>query len=106
MGRPKVSLLATWCTIEGGHGDSGFRNPSALAANYEGNLLVADTGNHRFVKLDRDGRRLWAVGAEDSAGKPRPGLHAHGYGLALNRLDESIVYVQGDHLIFSYRVER
>ena len=27
------------------------------------------------------------------------------YGLALNRLDESIVYVQGDHLIFSFRVE-
>ena len=33
------------------------------------------------------------------------GLHAHGYGLAVSRVDDSVVYVQGDHLIFKYKVE-
>lgn len=73
MERPKVNHLATWGAVEGGCGESAFRNPSALASDHEGNLLVADTGNHRIVKLDRNGRRLWAVGAEDSAGGPRRG---------------------------------
>ena len=36
---------------------------------------------------------------------PGAGLHAHGYGLAVSRVDDSNIYVQGDNLIFSYRVE-
>ena len=58
---------------EGGCGDSAFRNPSALAPDYGGNLVVADTGNHRVVKLDRDGRYIWSVGGQDAEGNPVSG---------------------------------
>ena len=73
MKGPKVSLLATYGVAPGGHGDSSFRDPSALTSDHEGNLVVADSGNHRVVKLGPDGGFLWAVGGLDAEGNPRSG---------------------------------
>ena len=77
-GRPnpmvdRVTLLTTIGKKEGGWGKGEFRNPSALASDYEGNLLVADTDNHRIVKLDSQGSFMWSLGSSDADGLPRPG---------------------------------
>ena len=73
MSGPEVRLLARYGTPDGGSGDGEFRNPSALASDYEANLIVADTGNHRVVKLGSNGERIWSVGAQDAEGNPRAG---------------------------------
>jgi DNA-binding beta-propeller fold protein YncE len=66
-------MSATIGTSAGGPGQLEFRNPSALACDYEGNLVVADTDNHRVVKLDARGGFLWSVGGSGADGLPRPG---------------------------------
>ena len=68
-----VTLVATWGSKEGGPGESEFHNPSAIACDYAGDVIVADTGNHRVMKLDGDGRTLWTVGGMDSNGLPLAG---------------------------------
>ena len=73
MSGPEVTLLATYGKLDGGFDDGEFRNPSALAADYEGNLVVADTDNHRVVKLSSNGDYIWSVGAQDAEGNPRAG---------------------------------
>ena len=66
-------LLSTIGAPEGGAGPTAFNNPSALAADYEGSLLIADTGNHRSVKLDAAGGFLWSVGGTADDGTPTRG---------------------------------
>ena len=73
MEGPRVSLLGIYGVAEGGHEDSSFRHPSSLISDFEGNLVVADTGNHRIVKLTPDGTCAWAVGGQDFEGNPRNG---------------------------------
>lgn len=73
MNQPQVELLATWGTSEGGNGDNEFRQPEALATDCAGNLVVADTGNHRILKLDSSGNLIWKIGGVDSAGEPWAG---------------------------------
>lgn len=73
MNEPTVELLDMIGSPSGGHGDMEFSNPSGLACDAAGNLVVADTGNHRIVKIDGDGNRLWSLGGRDDLGKPRPG---------------------------------
>ena len=73
MGRPQVTLSATLGTNGGGWGEAEFNNPSALACDYQGSLVVADTDNHRIVKLDAQGNYLWSLGRRDSKGVPVPG---------------------------------
>ncbi len=48
----------------GGEGDQPgqFRNPSGIALDLEGNVYIADTGNHRVQKFDSHGRFLKQVG--------------------------------------------
>lgn len=73
---PKLTgarLLSTIGSPAGGAGPLEFNNPSALAADHHGNLLIADTGNHRVIKLDSQGDFLWSVGATDGDGTPTPG---------------------------------
>ena len=62
MNQPQVELLATWGTSEGGSGGTEFRQPEALATDSAGNLIVADTGNHRILKLDANGDLIWKLG--------------------------------------------
>ena len=37
--------------------------------------------------------------------RPGPSLHSHGYGLAVSRVDVGTVYVQGENVIFKFKVE-
>jgi DNA-binding beta-propeller fold protein YncE len=55
-----------------GHGDKQFWNPTGVAINADGDVAVADTGNHRLAFLKHDGMRLKWVGAEGKAGT-KPG---------------------------------
>ena len=73
MSEPTVTLSGTIGTSQPGHGESEFNDPSALAADHDGNLIVADTGNHRVLKLDDQNRFLWSLGSSDSDGVPRQG---------------------------------
>lgn len=73
MTQPNVELLATLGTPQGGNRENEFRHPEALATDYQGNLLVADTGNHRILKLDPDGNLIWEIGGTDAAGQPWAG---------------------------------
>ena len=36
-------------------------------------MIVADTGNHRVIKLDGNGKTLWVVGGTDSNNLPQAG---------------------------------
>ena len=73
MSEPSVQLLDTIGPPGGGHGDLEFDNPSGLACDGAGALVVADTGNHRVVKLDGDGNLLWRLGGRGPRGIPQPG---------------------------------
>lgn len=70
---PTVTLLATLGSPAGGAGPGEFRNPSGLATDHQGNLLLADTDNHRIVKLSPGGVVQWSVGGVDAGGAPRAG---------------------------------
>ena len=73
LSKPSVELADTVGPPAGGHGDVEFANPSGLACDGAGGLIVADTGNHRIVKLDADGDLLWCLGGRDARGARRPG---------------------------------
>lgn len=73
MNEPTVELLDTIGPPSGGQGDVEFANPSGLACDPAGNLVVADTDNHRIAKIDPDGSLLWSLGGRDDLGKLRPG---------------------------------
>ena len=59
--------------------------------------------------LDRSGAVMARIGttkAHDMMDHhPGRGLHSHGYGVAVSRMNESIVYVQGGNCIFKFRVD-
>jgi DNA-binding beta-propeller fold protein YncE len=40
----------------------GFRQPEAVSTDVLGDVFVADTGNHRVVQFDPDGRRVFELG--------------------------------------------
>ena len=50
-----------------------FNAPIDLTIDDAGNTIVADTGNHRVVKLAPDGTILWAVGRADMLAGSGPG---------------------------------
>src|SRR5258708_40317103 len=54
-----VSAAGEWRVAAGGWDAAGrFRMPSGLTVDGEGNLLVADTENHRIQKLSPNGEPL------------------------------------------------
>lgn len=55
-----VRYLASWDGSE--DNQTGFRNPEGLSVSPAGYLYVADTGNHRIVKLHSDGRQIATIG--------------------------------------------
>jgi DNA-binding beta-propeller fold protein YncE len=68
---PEGLRLAAWGT-EGSGGSDGnlprFDRPCGVAVDAEGNFYVADTFNHRVLKLAPDGLRLAAWGSQGSGG--------------------------------------
>ncbi len=73
MKNVKTKLLATYGVGDGGWHPGEFRNPSALATDKQGNLIVCDTGNQRIQKLDRHGGVIWTSGGKNRDDKPKPG---------------------------------
>jgi DNA-binding beta-propeller fold protein YncE len=73
LGEPLVEHLDMIGLLAGGHGDIEFTNPSGLTCDGAGDLVIADTGNHRIVKLDGEGNLLWSLGSRDVRGAPCPG---------------------------------
>ena len=64
-----------------------FNRPSGLAIDADGNLIVADTHNHRLQKLSPDGRALASWGSAGSG----PGQFNLPWGVAVDR--QGHVYV-------------
>lgn len=67
---------------EGGQ-EGQFRNPRGIAADEDGNVYVADTGNHRVVHLFNTGRELLWSGTLGSLGD-EPGRFRSPWGVALD----------------------
>ena len=59
----------TLTTLYRADGERSLRDPAGLAVRDDGTLLVADTGHHRVVTIDRAG--AW-LGAFEVHGAPRP----------------------------------
>lgn len=49
---------------KGGTGNGEFKTPEAIALDSEGNILVADTGNHRYQEFNPAGEFVRKVGSE------------------------------------------
>ncbi len=56
-------VLEALATYSGVYGDKALLNPREVAVGPNGVRLIADSGNHRIVQLDRDGNLLWATGS-------------------------------------------
>lgn len=68
---------------------SDLSRPMAIAFNDEGNLVVADAGNHRILTFDRDGNLLQRWGVSGS----EPGQLKYPYDLAIDK-DGSLFIVE------------
>jgi DNA-binding beta-propeller fold protein YncE/4-amino-4-deoxy-L-arabinose transferase-like glycosyltransferase len=53
-----------WEVGQCGSGSQQFQSPHGVAADRQGNVYVADSGNHRVVKLGPEGQVLLAFGSE------------------------------------------
>ncbi len=73
MDQIKTELISTFGTLLGGEDPGKFINPSAIATDSKGNLIICDTGNHRIQKLDNAGRVLWVAGGLTTKKEPKPG---------------------------------
>jgi len=67
------NYLESWGVGEGSLDQEDFLHPSAVAVDAAGNLLVADTGNDRVVRIGADGtREIWGSRSQESGGFNRP----------------------------------
>jgi DNA-binding beta-propeller fold protein YncE len=64
----------------GGAGAVQLGDPQGVAVDAQGNLYVADSGNHRVVKLSAGGQTLaeWRLGADDASAPAGIALDADG----------------------------
>jgi DNA-binding beta-propeller fold protein YncE len=69
----KTELLAVYGSNMGVSGEMEFNNPSALATDCQGSLIVCDSGNHRILKIDRTGKLVWIAGGVNANAQPRSG---------------------------------
>ncbi len=69
VGQINADVLETFASA----GTIPLRNPSGLAVDSSGNLLIADNDNHRIVKLAPDGGLIWDIGGREANGSPRWG---------------------------------
>lgn len=80
-----LSAVQTWGSP--GDGDGQFKNPRTLAVAPNGNIYVADSGNHRIQVFDADGNFLFKWGVEGG----NPGQLNEPWGIAIGL--EGQVYV-------------
>lgn len=57
-----------------------FNDPWGIRVDSDGNVLVADTFNHRIQKFDREGNFLWSVGAPGVTTNPGAGRTTQFFG--------------------------
>ncbi|MEA3459633.1 MAG: TIGR03663 family protein, partial [Chloroflexota bacterium] len=84
-GRLKVASILTWGSR--GNGPGQFVDPRGLAVDKEGNIYVADGGNHRIQKFDASGKVLLQWGSQGNG----PGQFQEPWGIAVD--EEGSVYV-------------
>ncbi len=61
---PEVSVGLLWAVGSCGAGPGQFQSPAGVAVDGQGNVYLADVGNHRVVKLSADSRILLSFGSE------------------------------------------
>jgi DNA-binding beta-propeller fold protein YncE len=98
--RVRVVLAAGWVRAFAGTGEPGasedgmssllapLRNPAAVAVDASGNLYIADTANHRIVRVGADGKTVSVI---TKLNGPR--------GLTLDRAGNLYVADTGNHSI-------
>ncbi|MCS7220948.1 MAG: PA14 domain-containing protein [Anaerolineae bacterium] len=59
---PEVNVRLLWAVGSCGTGLGQFQSPAGLAVDGQGNLYLADVGNHRVVKLNAEGQVLLSFG--------------------------------------------
>ncbi len=84
-GKMKVDSILSWGSRGSGPGQ--FIDPRGLAVDREGNVYVADGGNHRIQKFDPNGRFLLQWGGQGNA----PGQFQEPWGIAVDK--DGNVYV-------------
>ena len=101
--RVRVVLAAGWVRTFAGTGEPGasddgvssllapLRSPGAVATDASGNLYIADTANHRIVRVGPDGK---TVSAATKLNGPR--------GLALDRSGSLYIADTGNHSILKF----
>ncbi|HVF85403.1 MAG TPA: hypothetical protein VM821_05445 [Abditibacteriaceae bacterium] len=86
--------VAQW--IGHGEGPRQFRRPCGLAISIEGDLLVADIGNHRIQRLDRKtGAYKGSFGVQGRA----PGQMNYPYGVAVDGIGNIYTVEYGSHRV-------
>ena len=65
--KPSIELISTLGDGNDGKRES-YKNPSGLASDSDGNIIVADSGNHRILKIDQAGALCWELGRKNSEG--------------------------------------
>jgi hypothetical protein len=72
-GAARVTALRMIGALDGPFGEEPLEGPEAVAMDHRGNIVIADTGNHRVVIVSRDGSVLeefggygWEEGQLDS----------------------------------------
>jgi DNA-binding beta-propeller fold protein YncE len=61
---PQVTTNLLWEVGSCGSGPQQFQSPQGIALDRQGNVYVADTGNHRVVKVSPEGQVLLTFGRE------------------------------------------
>ena len=91
------NLGTTSCDVIGrpGIGKGCFGNPRGLALDNGGNILVADTANHRIQVLTLKGEYIDSLGRLGSS----PGCLDSPYAVAVNRLGHVIIADTGNHRV-------
>ncbi|MFQ5578786.1 MAG: hypothetical protein ACE5G8_17550, partial [Anaerolineae bacterium] len=93
--RLELPALRVWGS--NGAGEGQFAAPRALAVSPQGQLYVADSGNHRIQVFDRNGQFLKAWGGTEGAG---PGQLSEAWGIAVGA--DGRVYVSDT---WNHRIE-
>jgi DNA-binding beta-propeller fold protein YncE len=92
--RLELPALRVWGS--NGVGEGQFSNPRALAISPQGQLYVADSGNHRIQVFDQNGNFLKSWGGSEG---PNPGQLTEPWGIAVNEAGQVYVSDTWNHRV-------